>query len=305
MVTFALEFYMAGLNPHISHLVNLLLFALAGFVLFRFLRKLFGNTNPIFPLAITLLYIAIPVHTEVVGNIKGRDDLLAFLFGILAMYYFLRYTSEQSGGLLFAGSGFYILSLLSKESSLMFLFVIPLMIFLFTKASRKNQLMLGVILAIITAGWLLFRYTIIHSMPNPVDKGVFSTLNNSIVSTDDIFSRLATGIYLQLLYLFKLVIPFPLSHDYSYNQIPPIRILSVQFLLSVIILTAVGVALFRSYRRNNLIFFWYPVLFPDHRYGLKYSHLYRGYICRTVFIHPLTRILYCQRHSPDKVFKKG
>ena len=220
-----------------------------------FLRKLVGNANPIFPLAITLLYIALPLHTEVVGNIKGRDDLLAFLFGILSMYYFLRYSSEQSGGLLLTGSGFYILSLLSKESSLMFLFVIPLMIFLFTKASRKNQLMLGVILAIITAGWLLLRYTIIHSMPNPVDKGVFSTLNNSIVSTDDIFSRLATGIYLQLLYLFKLVIPFPLSHDYSYNQIPPIRILSVQFLLSVLILTAVGVALFRSYRRNKLIFF--------------------------------------------------
>jgi len=259
MVTYAVEYTLFDLNPHVSHAVNLMLFALAGFVLYLLMKRICSDMHPLLPLSIALLYIAHPVHTEVVGNIKGRDDLLAFLFGILAMYYFLRYISKQSVPVLSSGIGFYLLSLLSKESSLMFLFVIPLMIFLFTKASRKNQLMFGTVLAVITLGWLLLRYAIVNSMPTPVDKGIFSSLNNSILATDDITSRLATGFYLQFLYILKMVVPFPLSHDYSYNQIPPVGILSFQFIISLLVLAAVCVVLFISFRRNKLIF--YGILF--------------------------------------------
>ena len=255
MVTYALEYSVAGLNPGLSHGINLLLFALAGFVLYLLLKRICGDVNPLVPLSIALLYIAHPVHTEVVGNIKGRDDLLAFLFGILSMYYFLRFADKRKFTAFFTGLVFYILSLLSKESSLMFLFVIPLMIILFTKASKKDQWVLGITLLMITLGWLILRYHIIHSMPNPVDKGVFSTLNNSVVSTGDITSRLATAVYLQLLYLIKLILPFPLSHDYSYNQIPVIPLFSLKLLLSVAVLSAIGLYLIFAGKRNKLVLF--------------------------------------------------
>ena len=90
MVTYAIEYGIFGMNPAVSHAVNMLFFSLASFVLFLLIRKLSGEKHIIFALAITLLYVAHPIHTEVVGNIKGRDDLLAFLFGILSMYYFFR-----------------------------------------------------------------------------------------------------------------------------------------------------------------------------------------------------------------------
>ena len=202
-----------------------------------------------------LLYMAHPVHTEVVGNIKGRDELLAFLFGILAMYYFLRYATKPSVYLMIAGFVCFTLSLLSKENSLMFLFVIPLMILLFTKAPVKKQVFLGSLLAVITIAWLLLRYHIIHSMQNPVDQGIFATLNNSVTSTNNLVSRLATAAWLQFLYLAKLVFPYPLSHDYSYKQIPPIGITSVQFLLAVLVLVLVAAAMYFSFKRNKLIFF--------------------------------------------------
>jgi tetratricopeptide (TPR) repeat protein len=137
----------------------------------------------------------------------------------------------------------------------MFLFVIPLMIFLFAKAPKKDQWILGITLGIITLSWLILRYAIIHSMPNPVDKGVFSTLNNSVVSTGDITSRLATAVYLQFLYIFKLLIPFPLSHDYSYNQIPVITFFSIKLLISIAVLSVTGVCMIICYKKNKLVFF--------------------------------------------------
>jgi protein O-mannosyl-transferase len=255
MVTYAIEFTFFGLNPHVSHAVNILFFAIAGFVLFLLVKRLCGAINPVIPLAMVMLYMAHPVHTEVVGSIKGRDELLAFLFGILAMYFFIRYTTKPSVYLIIAGFGSYILSLLSKENSLMFLFVIPLMVLLFTKTSVNRQIFLASLLAVITVAWLFLRYIIIHSMPNPVDQGIFTTLNNSITSTNDMVSRLATAVYLQFLYIAKLIVPFPLSHDYSYNQIPPIGISSIQFLVSLIVLGLAGAAIVFSFKRNKLIFF--------------------------------------------------
>jgi tetratricopeptide (TPR) repeat protein len=92
-------------------------------------------------------------------------------------------------------------------------------------------------------------------MPNPIDSGVFSELNNSILSTTDIVSRTATGLYLQFLYLAKLIVPFWLSHDYSYNQIPVIGIVSFKFLLALIVIFGAIAILAVTYKRNKLIFF--------------------------------------------------
>jgi len=255
LVTYAMEYAIAGLNPGLSHFINLLLFALVGYVLYLLLKRICRDMHHLIPLSIAMLYIANPVHTEVVGSIKGRDDLLAFLFGILAMYYFLKFADQHLNYTFFTGLGFYLLALLSKESSLMLLFVIPLMIFLFTQASKKKQWGLGIILLMITLAWLIWRYYIIHSMPNPVDKGVFSTLNNSVVSTEDITSRLATALYLQLLYIIKLILPFPLSYDYSYNQIPVISWVSIKLLLSVIVLSSIALYLIFAGSKNKLVLF--------------------------------------------------
>ena len=255
MVTYAIEYGVFGMNPAVSHAVNMLFFSLTSFIVFLLMRKLFGEKHNIFALTVTLLFVTHPIHTEVVGNIKGRDDLLAFVFGILAMFYLLRNTSEKSILTLVLGLVFYVLSLLSKESSLMFLFVIPIMISLFTKASNKSQWMLIASLSVITVIWLVARYLIVHSMPNPIDSGVFSELNNSILSTNDVVSRAATGLYLQFLYLAKLVVPFWLSHDYSYNQIPVIGIVSFKFLLALIVIFGALAILAVTYKRNKLIFF--------------------------------------------------
>ena len=80
MILFAVEWQFFPASPHIYHMVNVLLYALMGYLLFTFLTKLFPKVNLIFPFIISLLFMAHPIHIEVVANIKSADEILAFIF---------------------------------------------------------------------------------------------------------------------------------------------------------------------------------------------------------------------------------
>src|SRR4051812_28179847 len=90
LVTFAIEHSLFGDHAGVSHFINVLLYSLLCCLLFRVLRKLFKNYNILFPLLITLLFAAHPVHTEVVASIKNRDEILSLLFGLLSLDFALR-----------------------------------------------------------------------------------------------------------------------------------------------------------------------------------------------------------------------
>ncbi|MBL0053198.1 MAG: hypothetical protein IPP29_17685 [Bacteroidetes bacterium] len=91
MVMFAIEWEIAPNTPALGHWVNVLFYSLTAFMLFKFLAELFKGKNILFPLSIALIYIAHPIHTEVVANIKSRDEIMSFLFMMLTMYNVLLY----------------------------------------------------------------------------------------------------------------------------------------------------------------------------------------------------------------------
>jgi hypothetical protein len=55
------------------------------------LQKLLPQVHHFIILGTVLLFIAHPIHTEVVGNIKSRDELLCFLFSFLSIHFILKY----------------------------------------------------------------------------------------------------------------------------------------------------------------------------------------------------------------------
>lgn len=255
MLTYVIEYSFIGLNPHVRHFVNMILYALVGYFIFLLMKRLLSGSHIFLPLTISLLFIAHPVHTEVVANIKGRDDLLAFLFSVMAMYYILRYCSENKNVLLITGLFSFLLALLSKESSIMFLFIIPMMLILFKKAPGKKVFAIVLPLIFITIIWLMWRTHVINSMITPVDKGIIGGFNNSVLSTNNMFSRVATGLYLQLLYMQKLIIPVPLSHDYSFNQIPVIPAVSIKSFVSLLVILSLFLIAFMVIRKRKTISF--------------------------------------------------
>ena len=88
-VTFWIERYIAGVpNPHISHIVNVFLFACILCKVYDFIivSRLYADSKTLVLLAILSCFIfAIhPNHVSVVANIKARDNLLSMLFGLFA-----------------------------------------------------------------------------------------------------------------------------------------------------------------------------------------------------------------------------
>ena len=67
-VTFAIEYSFFGLDPKISHLINVLLYGLTGVLIFNFLVKNFSAYPKWFWLFGTLLFLSHPLHTEVVNS---------------------------------------------------------------------------------------------------------------------------------------------------------------------------------------------------------------------------------------------
>ena len=80
LITFALEQEFFGdKHPEYSHIINAGLYGLTGLSIGALLQKwLPGKTVVAF--LVGLVFITHPLHTEIVANIKGRDELLSFLF---------------------------------------------------------------------------------------------------------------------------------------------------------------------------------------------------------------------------------
>ena len=108
LATFAAEIGLFGKGKtFFGHFINLLLYALTAILLYRVLLFMFPKEEETasnietsnfklqtflsIPFLATLLFIAHPLHVEVVANIKGRDEILALLGELSALYFTFKY----------------------------------------------------------------------------------------------------------------------------------------------------------------------------------------------------------------------
>ena len=131
LITFAIEHQYFGNNPHASHLINGFIYGLTGFFLFLLLRKTFSSFHWMLAFVSTALFVAHPVHTEVVANLKSRDELLSFLNLVLTLLMALIYVDSQKRKYFFLSLLFFYLALLSKETAITGLALIPLFFYFF------------------------------------------------------------------------------------------------------------------------------------------------------------------------------
>src|SRR5690349_6440116 len=85
LAMFAFEWQMAPDKPFIAHFFNVALYALTGWALWITWRRILVNYPPALIAMTVLFFMAHPIHTEVVCNIKSRDEIMALLFGTFAM----------------------------------------------------------------------------------------------------------------------------------------------------------------------------------------------------------------------------
>lgn len=149
LASFAIEHQFLGENPHVSHLINVLIYALSGIILFILLQSLLPNRSEYFHLTVCLLFLAHPMHTEVVASIKNRDELLALLFALISWIYAVRFSVKANFFALILSVIFFTAAILSKLSIVNLSLLIPLSVVIFNKPKLANVFLLSFLFSIL------------------------------------------------------------------------------------------------------------------------------------------------------------
>lgn len=242
MVMFALEWQMVPDQPFWGHLINILFFAWSGWLLFQFLARLFGDHYPWLPLVVSLIFIAHPVHTEVVANIKSRDEIMAFFLGLAGLFYLVKYV--DTGKLLHVVFSIllYGLSLFAKESAITWLAIYPLTIWFFRHTQRKKMGAVALYL-IPTLIFLGLRRSIIGGGVNVA--GV-SILDNFFAQAEGT-SYYGSALYMVFRYLKVLFLPTELVSDLGFNQIPVTGLGNVAVVSMILLILGAGYFVARAF----------------------------------------------------------
>ena len=217
LTTFAIEYQFFGSNPHISHFVNVSIYTITGIILFTILTMLFSGYHVLFSVLITLLFVVHPIHTEVVNNLKSRDELLSFLFGMCALYYFLKRINKRKIKYIFLAILFLLLALLSKKTAILFFALIPLTLYFFTSIKIKKLLIYIALPIVAYMGFVVLKFILLKGTVNLRE---FAFFENPLFFETDFLRRIPFAIYTAGYYIKLLVFPHPLSSYYGYNTIP-------------------------------------------------------------------------------------
>jgi protein O-mannosyl-transferase len=231
IITFAIEYGFFGMKPQISHFINVVLYACLSVLLYNFLTKYVFRGKPLYSFLAVLIFAIHPVHTEVVANIKSRDELMSMIFTFLAMDSLLTHIlRRRSFGLVALSMLYFFLSLMSKENGLVYIAILPLILYFF----HDHKLGKAVIWAFPFIG-VLVVYMIIRIKLT----GFKMVENGEVLNAPFLYATkaqaFATKITMLGKYLLMLLYPYKLSYDYSYNQIRYINPSDARFLLSFLV----------------------------------------------------------------------
>ncbi len=253
LAVFAIEYELFGENPFASHLINLLLYLGTCLFLFFLLSRMFINEHWLLPVLVVGLFLIHPIHTEVVNNVKSRDELLSFLFALLAMNSALSFARSRKFWHLLLAALLLGISLLAKLSSLTFFAIIPLVLYFYGNANWK--LIVGVFAA------LLFTYVGIVLGKNALldaevkSRELLFMENPLFLEGDNFLSRTPMAFYSIGYYLKLLVAPFPLLFYYGYDHVPIAGWNNIWAWLSMLILIPTGLyTLWKLRTRTVLVF---------------------------------------------------
>lgn len=251
LVTFAMEWEYFPENPHVSHFINVLFFSICGIFLFVLLCKLFP-ANFIIPFVCSILFVAHPIHTEVVANIKSRDEIFTLFFLLLTWLCALKYLEKKSLILLAASCINFLLALLSKESGITFFALVPVTVYYFTKTSFKNYLPLFVSMSIVAVIYLLIRHYIFPG--NKLEEPIV-LINNSLVNASGFTEKYATAMFVLGKYITLLFFPLNLSFDYSFNQISLVNWTNYVVWLAILFYGFITIFAIVKFKEKNLFSF--------------------------------------------------
>jgi len=236
---------------HIRHIFNVLWYMLSVIVLLYFLRYIVFRGAPIMAFVAALIFTIHPIHTEVVANVKSRDEIMSLLFMCMTFILDFKYREQKKPWLLICALISYFLAFLSKEYAITMVVLLPLALYIFNGYSIKKSLIAFVPYLAIIAAYMALRLSIVAPMGENSDTEV---LNNPYVFAS-FPEKLATEIATSLNYLRLLIFPHPLSADYSYDSIPYKDFMSPWVWLSLLVHGGLVVVMFTEFKKRSVLCF--------------------------------------------------
>ena len=278
LVFFAVEWQIFGDSPMAFHLVNILLFVLLSLLLYKLMLELLAyypdRQAKLIALFTTLIFVAHPVHTEVVANIKGADEIVALLGSLAALYLTLKaYRADNLGKMVIAAIIFGI-TIFAKENTITFLAIIPIALLLFghkgkglaTNKIGKALLYTAPLLASVIP-FLAIRHKVIGGgatgkvlelMNNPFLKIV----NNKYVDFS-VGEKISTIFYTLGDYIRLLIFPHPLTSDYYPHHVELMHFGDWQVILSILLYVGIFYLAVKNLRKKPLISFGVFIFFAS------------------------------------------
>lgn len=276
LITFAIEYEFFQAAPHVSHFNNVVLFAISCVVLFLVLQALLGKVHQFIPIAVTILFAAHPIHTEVVANIKSRDEILSFLFVFSTILFFILNLQRKKIAFVILAVIMAYLAMLSKETALTGLLLIPIIYYLYTEENLKS---IAIKVSPILAAIFIFF----------IQKSAFI---QDVIIPDDIINypytepnvNLPTSLYLFFMGFELLVFPVNLRYDYSYNLIPGVEFNDPQAVLGFLSFAGGGIYTLYCIWKKSILSLALSIFFLSMAPGFAFTFL-RGGIFAERFLY--------------------
>lgn len=264
LVVYAITFEFFGSNPFVYHLLNIFFLAMLGLILYevlsRLLNKLMKEEHKGEAFLASLIFVAHPVHTECVANVKGLDEILALLLSLCSFWFVLKWNEGNKLLYLLLGMLSLMLALFSKENSISYLALIPFGMYVFQKSSFGASFKLFLYLLIPVFIFLYCRAQILGW--NPIAGQSIELMNNPFLKFINGryipftgIEKFGTILFTLIKYLGLLIVPHPLTYDYYPKHIELHTLASPLSLLSLLIHIGLVFFIFKYIKKSPIISF--------------------------------------------------
>ena len=265
VISYRLNYLVTGLSANAFHLINIMLHAAISALVYIVVRPF---TSRLCTALIAAIWFAIlPIHVEAVAKIVGRAELLATLFGIASLLTFPHFTTKHLVLRLAVSTTLFTAAVLSKESALSFLALIPLYGILLNKRTGdlrplKSICLLTIPLLLCAGLAIAARLMILgeHWLPltNP---DVFYSENPLL--QEPFIRRLWPALVHLGYYMTLMLVPLKLSADYSMGHAEYWSFVfsPMAYCMSGILVLFIAIAL--RFRNSAHVYFaaWIPISF--------------------------------------------
>lgn len=249
LIQFAIEWGLSPNNPFVHHLFNVLWYGVVCLLVYLVLDRWFDGKRKAIAFAAALIFAAHPLHTEVVANVKSRDEIMSLLFVLLSFLLFSRYMQGKKVSHLILSLVSYFLALISKEGAVMMVPVFGMTAWWLYGSTSAESIKKGALFLLPVVIMFLIRQAVFGNTPAPA----ISIMDNPLVGASGWGERLGTSMAVLLKYFAMMGFPHPLSSDYSYLALPLTGMASLKALGGLVLYAGLLAFAVRGIKKHNFL----------------------------------------------------